>query len=218
MAGFAKNAVKDLLQSFLLRGRFFWRLPGPYRDAVALTFDDGPDERFTTEVMSILGKKGAKATFFLLGKNIERHPGLAKALVKEGHMIASHGYSHEEVVNLDRSALKKELEAAGRLIENAGGAASSLFRPPRGRLSASALLNLLMAGRKTVLWTRTSSDYKKAGTKGVIDNIGADTVPGGSILLFHDNNEYTVEALPVIIDALKKRGMRFVTLEALEKA
>lgn len=217
MAGPLKGAVKDLLQSLLFRGRFFWRLPGPCKDAVALTFDDGPDERFTDEVREILKKKGVKATFFLLGKNIERHPGIAKALVKDGHLIASHGYSHEEVVSLSRAALKNELETAGRLIEKISGRSGGLFRPPRGRLSVAAMLNLSLAGAKTVLWTRTSSDYKKAGARDIIDNIGADTVAGGSILLFHDNNEYTVEALPVIIDALKKRGLRFVTLEGLEK-
>ncbi len=212
VARIVKNIAKDILQYAILRGKFVWRLPSQQRQAVALTFDDGPHPIYTDKIRCLLKSRNIKATFFVLGKNVEQHRSIVEALAADGHCIENHGYSHSELPHLSKEDMLKEIEGTKSLIASITGKESRFVRPPRGKISLRVLRSLAEKKHCVMLWTRTSNDYKKTGVRNILDSINPSTVTPGSILLFHDNNPYTVEALGAIIDAMKDK-YTFIALD-----
>jgi peptidoglycan-N-acetylglucosamine deacetylase len=189
---------------------------------VTLTFDDGPDPVYTCEVLKILRKEQVPATFFMIGKNIEKYPEIVKQVVEQGEIIGNHTYSHTDIELLSEEQLKKELSKTSKLIEKFSGHKPTYFRPPKGRSNFRIDNQIEKLGYRIVLWDETI-EHKSARTPLAEANRIVDLTIPGSIVLAHDGcphskrlcRKKTVEALPTIINDLKKEGYKFVTLDVL---
>ncbi|MDZ7951859.1 polysaccharide deacetylase family protein [Nostoc sp. DedQUE09] len=183
---------------------------------IALTFDDGPWPQTTEQVLSILKSNNIKGTFFVVGQNLKNYPELGKQIVAQGHVIANHTWHHWYHF-FNQQAAAFEIERTTDLIYQVTGVKTNLFRPPGGNLHNG--LSAYAKGQKyaVVMWSADSTDYKLPTVPKLIDNVIKDSKPGG-IVLMHDgggNRSRTVQALPEIINNLKKQGYRFVTIPEL---
>ena len=185
----------------------------PRAGAVALTFDDGPDPEFTPQVLDVLARHRALATFFLVGRRARRHPELARRIVAAGHNVGSHSLTHPEVAELSWRAIGREYRGGRRAVEHAVGSRVRLFRPPKGHLDARSAAIMRLCGLRPWLWTLDPEDWRPEMTAArILERIG--TPRDGDVLLLHDGNESpvspraadrsaTVAALPGSIDAIQ---------------
>ncbi len=191
---------------------------------IALTFDDGPDIRYTPEILDILKEKEVKATFFLVGTNVEKYPEIVKRMQEEGHSIGNHTLSHKSLIPLSNKETYREIIEGEERIQEITGEKPTLFRPPRGVYSSYAL-ELLEENRYTmVLWDTSSEDWSELRYTDIIKKVIRKT-KNGSIILFHDSGDIfknyggnrinTVKALPDIIDILREQEYEFVTIDEL---
>ncbi|MCL5105419.1 MAG: polysaccharide deacetylase family protein [Armatimonadetes bacterium] len=186
---------------------------------VALTYDDGPDPRFTPGLLRVLDKYGVKATFFMIGRRMEKYPDIVRDVVKAGHVIANHTYTHPSDIALDTPAqVIRELDSCEQLIERLTGKRAGLFRPPKGLMDGSVLTVADEEGYKTVLWS-VSADHHEAKTPEAMANRVISRIHPGLIILAHDgafaSRWRDVAATAIIIESLRKRGYRFVTVPEL---
>jgi cellulose synthase/poly-beta-1,6-N-acetylglucosamine synthase-like glycosyltransferase/peptidoglycan/xylan/chitin deacetylase (PgdA/CDA1 family) len=192
---------------------------------VAITFDDGPDPEWTPKILDVLKERGVKATFFLIGQNCEDHPGLVERIVREGHEIGNHTYSHRNLAIMSEWQMELELTATQRLIESITGRSTTLFRPPYNAdsnptdLAELAPLRLAQEqlGYTIVLEKIDPQDWSRPGTEEIIQRV-KDLRDEGNIILLHDaggDRSETLAALPRIIDYLQARGDRIVSLADL---
>jgi peptidoglycan/xylan/chitin deacetylase (PgdA/CDA1 family) len=192
---------------------------------LALTFDDGPDPRFTPEVLRILAKEQVPATFFLVGAHAERYPDLVRRIQADGHEIGSHTYSHRSLFLLPAAATALEVDRAEAVLVRLTGERPHLFRPPRG-LFDLRLRRLLAAHRCTVvLWSVSSRDWAEVSPRLIASNV-LGPARGGDIVLFHDSGaifasaggdrRHMLQALPYVIRRLKAEGFQFVTVGRLQ--
>ena len=196
------------------------RAPGTYYMAhtqekvVALTFDDGPDPTDTPDVLDILKEKEVQATFFVLGQAAQSNPYLLKRLVKEGHEIGNHSFNHD----YQQRRLVEEMNLTDQEVFAATGTHTYFYRPPGGFLSKNQLETIKRNGQVVALWSVDSKDWRNPGVKQIVDNVMKNVFPG-AIILMHDGGyqrTQTVKALGPIIDALRDRGYRLVTLSELK--
>jgi peptidoglycan/xylan/chitin deacetylase (PgdA/CDA1 family) len=202
--------TKEVLQTGLLRDSFQWRLGSG--NEVALTFDDGPHPIHTPCLLDVLARHGVKATYFLVGERAERCPQLVERIFAEGHGVASHTYTHRELPRLTRAELEWELATTRELLRKITGRDSNLVRPPRGRVSLRALLRIRSLGYRLVHWSRTYSDYLQDGSAALLQRLSAEPPAARDIILLHDNNPYTVEALDEALPGWLRAGMRFAAI------
>lgn len=196
----------------------FHRVPTSEK-VVALTYDDGPDPRFTPKILKILQKSDIKATFFMVGKMMEKNPEIVKQVVKEGHVIGNHTYTHPHDIELDSEPqIANELGKCENVIEKLANKHAWLFRPPRGLINGSVLTIAAKGGYDTVLWT-VCADHHDAPTPELMAKRVFDRVEPGAIILLHDGSYgirwKDVKATELIIQGLKKQGYRFVTIPEL---
>ena len=194
--------------------------PTDGRKLVALTFDDGPAEKYTEAYLDILNRYGIHATFFNLGQSIEEYPDLAKKIVDQGSEVMSHTYQHQQLSKLDASALQSEFSNAFSMIKEKTGVDTTAFRPPYGDFKESTWLNSGGLASVSVLWNQDSLDWKRPGVDVIVKN-SEKSVTSGSIILMHDgggNRDQDVEALPRIIQDLQGQGYEFVTVTELMKS
>ena len=188
--------------------------------AVALTFDDGPDPRYTPDVLRTLRAFKARATFFMVGVNVLAHPDLVRACLAAGHEIGNHTFDHADLARLDRRDVVAELRGGAKAIVEAGAPAPDLFRPPRGRSDAIVHECAAAEGYETFLWHVCVEHYihraggMKAGVRALLDDVRP-----GTIILAHDgghveapgrptwNRRQTVEALPLLLKGLRRRNL-----------
>jgi peptidoglycan-N-acetylglucosamine deacetylase len=189
----------------------------PPRDpkAVALTFDDGPWPANTPKVLGELAKAHVKATFFLVGKQVRRHPELVASEMQAGMTIGSHSFSHPQPFGaLSSDAIGREIDGGVAALAELG-VKTSLFRPPGGAVPPVVVSAARAKGLHTVVWTVDPDDWKRGTTADqIVQRVMAEAKPG-AIVLLHDgggDRSATIEALPRIIDGLKKRKLSFVTL------
>jgi peptidoglycan/xylan/chitin deacetylase (PgdA/CDA1 family) len=190
--------------------------------SVALTFDDGPAPPFTERILDILAEHKISATFFLCGKNVERHPELARRIVREGHTIGNHTHSHPFLFARSRRLIAGEIDRAQEAIERVTGIRPTLFRPPYGVRWFGLMPVLRQRGLKMVMWSVMGFDWKYQ-TQAIIRAATRRLHPGAVILL-HDGHEQpprggidqssTVEALPAIIEAATQSGLTFAPIES----
>ena len=194
----------------------FDRVPGLLRRGpstarrVALTFDDGPDH-LTTEYLDRLDDLGVPATFFVIGEYAEAHPDRMQDYMRRGHQIASHGYDHTRFTKLDRRAL---LDQCSRTEQALGGQMSGRpwVRPPHGSIDASSLATLLLARYTVALWTLDSCDYGDHDPASLAERCAPSKISPGEVLLFHEGQQWTLDALPRIVTAIKAAGYECVTM------
>ncbi|HUB75136.1 MAG TPA: polysaccharide deacetylase family protein [Solirubrobacteraceae bacterium] len=181
----------------------------------ALTFDDGPHPEGTPAVLEILRREGVRATFFLVGEQVQRTPSLAGELVAAGHGVALHCHRHRNLLRLTPRQVREDLARAHELIAAHSGAEPQLYRPPYGVLNAAALRVARARGWRTLLWSHWGRDWERRATADSIARRVTDGVGEGAVLLLHDADDYsapgswtrTARALPRVIEALAGRGL-----------
>lgn len=192
----------------------------PERNQVALTFDDGPDIRFTPQVLDVLAKHDVKATFFLIGARAKEHQEQVRRIDEEGHAIGNHTYWHPNLPKEELDRLHWELMQTEQVIEDIVGFKPRLFRSPYGALNED-IVKMLEGKNNTVIgWNVDSLDWKQLEAEVISDNV-LSNVGLGSIILMHDGGDWTmdlsgtVQALDTIITKLKEDGTEFVTVPEL---
>ncbi len=187
---------------------------------VSLTFDDGPDPRWTPQVLDVLHQHGAQATFFDTGINALAHPDLIAAEIAGGHEIGDHTWSHPDLRLLSPSAMKSELVKGAEAIHAAGAPVPLLFRPPYGSTDDAVAVAAATGGYRTVRWNLCLERYVNHGL-GVVEGVEAvlGQVRPGSIILAHDggipDRTRTMQALSMLLTGLQARGYRVVDASTL---
>lgn len=188
--------------------------------SVALTIDDGPDPRWTPQVLDLLARHRVPATFFLIGDRVAEHPELARRIVEAGHQIGNHSMSHPmPFAALTAAGLQTEIGRAQQRIIEATGVTPRLFRAPSGGWSTDVLATTVAAGLTPVDWTVNSSDWKEPGVGHITRSL--TRAGSGHVLLCHDgggDRSQTVTALATVIPQLLHRGLRFVPVPARSAA
>lgn len=182
--------------------------PAPGSPVVALTFDDGPDPRFTPAVLDILERYGVGATFFVTGEGASAYPWLVRAIVERGSVIGSHTWSHADLTRLPASRWATEIDGTTALLEDLTGRKLRCLRPPYGARNADTVRALGARGLGTAMWSVDPSDYLRPGAGVIAQRVLAATRPG-SIITLHDggaDRSQTVAALPAIIEGLRAAG------------
>lgn len=195
---------------------------GPRRPAVALTFDDGPDPAWTPPILDALRARGARATFFLLGKHVEAHPELAREVARE-HEVGCHSYDHDRAMVSDPAHFSADLARCRRLFEDVLGRSPTLYRFPwghRGRMKPRQLSRT--EGLTCVHWSASAEEHR--GADAIVHAITPRLVPG-AIVLLHDGlvahsvhpvpRDETVRAVPRLLQALAARGLAAIPVGEL---
>lgn len=187
---------------------------------IALTFDDGPTEN-TPEVLRILNETKTPATFYLIGKDIEKYPKIAQEINAHGHELGNHSYSHQRFLLKSSSFVKEEIEKTNDLLRMIGWEKEITFRPPYGKKLFSLPSYLEENGIKTVMWDVEPDSFapkEYEGKKEFLVKYTLENTQPGSIILLHphcDSCQPARDALPEIISGLKEQGYRFVTVSEL---
>jgi peptidoglycan-N-acetylglucosamine deacetylase len=180
---------------------------------LALTFDDGPGTT-TPALLDLLKKERVKATFFLVGKAVDKRPEIAARTVREGHAIGNHTYSHPSLPTRLDDEILDELQVTQDVIEDATGQEPTMFRPPYGHTDERVLGLAHLEDLSEVKWTGTTLDWKLRDAKKIKAAVLRLAKRDG-ILLMHDTVPATVKAMPGIVKELKKRGYHLVTVPTL---
>jgi peptidoglycan/xylan/chitin deacetylase (PgdA/CDA1 family) len=187
--------------------------------AVSLTFDDGPNPYATPLILDALGAAGVRATFFFLGRHVERWPEIAHRAAAEGHQIGNHGYYHRKLHFKSTGYVRDDIARGKRAIESACGVTPCFFRAPHGFRSPWVTAIARSMGQRTVGWSLGVWDTDLPGAEAITTRT-VDGARPGYILLLHDGDGYdpvgdrlqTAQAVPHIVQQLHARDFTFVTL------
>ncbi|MGG6311110.1 polysaccharide deacetylase family protein [Paenibacillus macerans] len=197
-----------------------FKFRGPEVKQVALTFDDGPDPRFTPQVLDALSREGVKATFFVVGARAKKFPGLLRRIHNEGHLVGNHSFSHPSFRNRSVKQFQTEILRTEKVIQRTIGYRPKLIRPPYGEIKEEQVQWAKKNGYKIVNWNVDSLDWKGLDKAKVKANV-VNAVGPGAIILHHAGGGVgsdlsgTIQALPEIIAALRAQGYHFVDLSEL---
>jgi peptidoglycan/xylan/chitin deacetylase (PgdA/CDA1 family) len=206
-------------------GRIFWKGPRNLR-ALALTFDDGPNEPYTSRVLEILESFDVKAAFFMIGENVERFPEAARRVARKGHEIGNHGYDHGVLPLRSPAHIRGQIARTNEVIEAATGSKPAYFRAPHGWRSPWLDRAARRAGCVPVSWTLGVWDTSMPGAAAITER-ALRGLSNGCVVLLHDgrgtehgtDSSQLVEALPGIIRGAREAGYRFLSLsEMVEEA
>jgi peptidoglycan-N-acetylglucosamine deacetylase len=203
-------------------GRALVRGPAEGR-RVALTFDDGPADPFTGQILDILREHQVPAAFFCCGKNVERYPDLVRRMEAEGHMVGNHTYSHPLFYLKRRSTIAAEVDRTQDAVRRTLGKLPRLFRPPYGVRWFGLFPALRERGLTDVQWSDTGYDWITRFSPAEIARKALARLAPGAVILLHDGREprdpgkvdasATVAALPAIIEGARARGFSFVSVD-----
>jgi peptidoglycan-N-acetylglucosamine deacetylase len=185
--------------------------------AIALTFDDGPLPGSTERVLAVLRKFKIKATFFMVGQQVRRHPALVRAVLADGNQVGSHSWSHKKLGTASQRTVAYEIQAGQQAIHKAAGIWPAWFRPPYGSVSRIVHAEAAAAKTKLILWDVDPEDWRRPSAT-VIANRVVNAAKPGAVVLMHDgggDRRNTADALAMIIPRLQAQGYRFVTLDQL---
>jgi peptidoglycan/xylan/chitin deacetylase (PgdA/CDA1 family) len=186
----------------------------PFVKEVALTFDDGPRDWGMPELLAALKSLDVPGTFFLVGKFAERYDSITKTIDDAGHEIENHSYTHPKLHTLWVEKIMREAERCNEVMANLTIRAPRFLRPPGGGFNLKIFYAMRRMNMRMGLWNVNTADYTGRSAQHITDDVLRSTRPG-SIILMHSGVPATVEALPAIVAALRKRGYRFVTLQDL---
>jgi len=186
---------------------------------IALTFDDGPSATFTPKVLDILKKNNVHGTFFVIAHEVEKYPDIVRRMVYEGNEIANHTYNHKYLNRFSREDLREELKLAETTIMEASGFKPRLFRPPGGYYNKDIVEVSKEQGYRVIIWSweQQSGDWANPGIGTIIRRV-LKNAESGNIVVLHDrggDRNQTIRALQPIIDGLKKRGFKVVTVSEM---
>lgn len=182
-----------------------------YENIIAITFDDGPRKNTTEKLLDGLKERGVKASFFLVGTNIEGNEDIIKRMYDEGHLIGNHTYSHVQLSKVSAQQAYDEIVKTNEIISHITGETPKYIRPPYGSYSNSLLMKINMT---PVLWSVDPDDWDTSNTGKVVQSV-VKNVKCGDIILLHDIYDSSVTAALEIIDQLKAKGYVFVTVDQL---
>lgn len=182
----------------------------PKKKMVALTFDDGPG-RYTKEIVNCLKKNNGRATFFVLGCNVNKYPKVVKAADKIGCEIANHSYNHSNLAKLSGREIKKQMKDTDKRIKKITGKKTAICRTPGGSISDTVKESI---GKPVILWSIDTLDWKTRDRDKTV-NCVMKNVKDGDIVLMHDIHEPSKEAALILIEKLKKKGYQLVTVSEL---
>ncbi|UPZ16821.1 polysaccharide deacetylase family protein [Flavobacterium humidisoli] len=208
------NAVGSARISSNYHVKAFCSNPLETQKKIALTFDDGPSE-FTLEVLALLKKYNSKATFFCIGKNIEKHPKIIKQIIEEGHLVGNHSYSHSKFFDFyNAKQIREEIQKTDELLEKYTSKKINFFRPPYGVTTPSIRRALNVTGHKTIGWNIRSLD---GGTKNqdLIFNWLIKHISPGGIVLLHDTGKHSVLVLEQFLQFLEQNSYEVISIEEL---
>jgi peptidoglycan/xylan/chitin deacetylase (PgdA/CDA1 family) len=220
LAAIAGNHLLLALAVFLPRSQLLGpnltRLPAAAaaRGEVALTFDDGPDPEITPRILELLEQHGAKASFFCVGEKAVAQPQIVRDIARLGHSVENHSYRHSYAFAcFGLGRLAREVGLAQDALARVTGRRPAFFRAPAG--FRSPLLDFVLArrGLRYVSWTRRGYDSVDAAPARVLARLAGQLAPG-DVLLLHDSSPFIVQILPTLLDVLKRRGLRSVSLPA----
>lgn len=180
---------------------------------VALTFDDGPGQ-YTDKLLDCLEENGAKATFYMLGQNVEQYPDIVKRMHDLGMELSNHTYDHKDLAKLTQSQITEEIEKTSSLIQDAAGVLPDTLRPPGGSYNDTVQK---LAGMPIVKWSIDTKDWKTKSEDQTYQCV-MDNVEDGSIVLMHDIHEWSVDAAIRLIPDLIEEGYKLVTVQELAQA
>jgi peptidoglycan/xylan/chitin deacetylase (PgdA/CDA1 family) len=189
-------------------------------EGVALTFDDGPHPQGTPAVLEVLREAEAPATFFLAGEQVVRRPALVAEIIAAGHRVELHCHRHRNLLRLTTHQLLEDADRARAAIEEAGGRATSAYRPPYGIFSGAGLRAIRRRGWRPVLWSQWGRDWSRRATAESIARRSSADARSGDILLLHDADYYsapgswlrTVASLPILLEELDACGLKPIEL------
>lgn len=183
---------------------------------VALTFDDGPSREKTGEILQILREENVKATFYVVGAEVEKNPGELEKIIAEGHEIGNHTFNHEKMILVSPSFVKSEIERTDQLIRKAGWTNEITFRPPFGKKLFTLPFYLSKNNRKTIIWDvepETFAEKSEDLIKHTLDN-----TKNGSIILLHvmyNSRAESIKSVRPILKGLREKGFEFTTVSEL---
>ena len=181
---------------------------------VALTFDAAWGADKTSGILDILDEYDYKATFFLVGFWIDKHPEMTKEIFERGHLIGNHSNNHLQMSKLSTAEIQTDLKVCNDKLKNITGEAPAYFRPPFGDYNNNLINQVELLNMQTIQWDVDSHDWMKK-TSGQISERVLSRATDGSIVLFHNNSDYILEVLPIVILGLKNKGYEGVRLDDL---
>ncbi|WP_165967236.1 polysaccharide deacetylase family protein [Jeotgalibacillus sp. S-D1] len=190
----------------------------PSEKRIALTFDDGPEDTYTPEILDILKEKDVKATFFVTGQHVKEYPERLKQIHDDGHVIGNHTWDHPSLPDLSDKELNKTIKTTTQEIESITGTKPDLLRPPFGEIEDRQAKLLHSQGYRMIMWTADSKDWMGISAEEIVSRVKQDASPGVIALQhnYHASGDFeTVKALPEIIDELRADGYEFVTVPTL---
>ena len=209
-----KNEPKEIIQTESIPKKPVDNSPAPAdpdTKKVALTFDDGPHPKVTRQILEILKKYDAKATFFMLGSRVEYYPDIANEVKEAGHELGNHSWNHPDLTNVSVEKVRNEINSTSEIIEQATNQKATVFRPPYGAVNetVSAQTDL-----PVILWDVDTLDWKHRDANRLLPIVKA-SVRDKSNILMHDIHQSTADSLDGILAYLKREGYTFVTVSEL---
>lgn len=175
-------------------------------DAIYITFDDGPHPVNTLKILDILKKFQAKATFFMVGEEMDKYPDVVQKVKKGGHSIGYHSFSHQSLKNISLKDIIADINKA-KYLAFTHNIKINIYRPPYGDLTIMSILYLILNRFKVIMWSLDSDD-SFSDKDIVISNVHPDNIKEGEILLFHDDYELTVDILPEILTRFTDKNIK----------
>jgi len=194
----------------LSRGRFRTRVRSAER-ALYLTFDDGPHPRHTPDLLKLLARYDARATFFMVGKSVVEHPDIAAQVAQAGHGIGNHSYSHARQTKLRAEQRGTEVRRTDAILQGVDGRETHPFRPPYGSIPLLTAASCLLGFTRIAHWSYDSLDHR-GDPADVIRRLSADPMRPGEVLLFHDDADTALQALSSLLPLWQQQGYSFKAL------
>lgn len=199
-------------------GRAFTGL-GRGSKRLALTYDDGPNDPHTQRLLDVLARHEVRATFFLIGRYVQRRPDIVRDLMKAGHTVGNHTFTHPLLIFKTAGEIRSQLESCNHAVTDAVGEHSNLFRPPFGGRRPAVLRMARRLGLEPIMWNVTGYDWNATTAEQIERNVTRQ-VRGGNVILLHDgghrefgaDRSYTVTATDRLISRYKSEGYEFVTI------
>lgn len=225
----AAAASAAAYQSMAPTGQWFGRTftgLGRGSKQLALTYDDGPNDPHTLRLLEVLARHNVHATFFLIGRYVERRPDIIREVVKAGHVIGNHTFTHPLLTFNSASELREQFTRCERALTDAVGEHSNLFRPPFGGRRPTVLRVARQMGLESIMWNVTGYDWNAPSVE-YIERKVTHQVRGGNVILLHDgghldfgaDRSYSVMATDRLISRYRAEGYEFVTVpEMMGKA
>lgn len=174
-----------------------------------LSFDDGPHPEHTPRLLDLLAEWGVKASFFVIGHELERWPAIAQRIASEGHSLGNHSWSHPQFAALTLDAQLAEIDRCDAALHAIDGRTRHAFRPPRGELSPGLLWRLWRRGQRVVYWTRDSLDYQSRPAADLALRLQDQPISPGDIILMHDDADCARAMLAQLLPQWLDQGLRF---------